>query len=314
MEIKLIKNPHYYDAASIRLSEVDLLSPLGLNSENATAAFVNGQVDWAGGGNTMMDYKYKDTVAENYYLQAPYASTYYYQFNLGQKPFSNINIRKALSLAVDRKALLMAIPAYGFVPSPIFGSRAQYRTEVSDAAYYRENLSKAKELLAKGLGQEGLSKMPPFTVLVNEGDDHAALVKRLVKQWNDKLGVTTTIKVQSWQAVLASRQSGSFQVARAGWSADYNDPAAFLNYFRTDSADNDSGWSNKRYDEFIKQAEQTLDSAKRVQLYAKAEKLLMSEAVMLSHNYVADILRNPLIAGVYIDYDGSIAFSRGYWK
>ncbi|MEK3904764.1 peptide ABC transporter substrate-binding protein [Paenibacillus sp. FSL R7-0179] len=314
-EIKLVMNPHYYDTASIRLSEVDLLSPLGLNSENATAAFVNGQVDWAGGGNTLLDYKYKDTVAASYFLQAPYASTYYYQFNVGQKPFSNINIRKALSLAVDRKALKMAIPAYGFVPSPIFGSRAQYRTEVSDAAYYRENLSKAKELLDKGLGQEGLSELPPFTVLVNEGDDHAALVKRLVKQWNDKLGVTATIKVQSWQTVLANRQSGSFQVARAGWSADYNDPSTFLNYFRSDSADNDSGWSNKRYDDYVKQAEQTFDSAKRVQLYAKAEQLLMSEAVMLPvYNYVADILRNPRIAGVYIDYDGSIAFSRGYWK
>lgn len=141
------------------------------------------------------------------------------------------------------------------------------------------------------------------------------MANALVKQWSEKLGVTATIKVQDWQTVLANRQSGSFQVARAGWSADYNDPSTFLNYFRSDSTDNDSGWSNKRYDDYVKQAEQTFDSAKRVQLYAKAEQLLMSEAVMLpSHNYVADILRNPQIAGVYIDYDGSIAFSRGYWK
>ncbi|QUL52154.1 peptide ABC transporter substrate-binding protein [Paenibacillus tritici] len=314
MEIKLVKNPYYYDASSIRLSEVLLLSPLGLESENATEAFVNQEVDWTGGGNTELDYKYKDTVAENYYTYAPYASTYYYQFNLKQKPFTNLNIRKALALAVDRKVMSMSIPAYGFVPWTLFGSKAQYRSEISDAAYNGANLSKAKELLAKGLKQENLTKLPPFTVIVNEGDDHAAIAKKLVKQWNEKLGVTATIKAQSWQTVLANRQSGTFQVARAGWSADYNDPSTFLNYFRSDSADNDSGWSNKTYDQYVKQAEQTFDAAKRVELYAKAEQLLMNQAVMLPlHNYVVGILRNPLIAGVYIDYDGTIAFSRGYW-
>ncbi|WP_238651933.1 peptide ABC transporter substrate-binding protein [Paenibacillus piscarius] len=314
-EIKLVKNPYYYGAATIRLSEVDLLSPLGQKSENATEAFVNGQVDWVGGGNTRIDFGYRNRFAENDYLYAPYASTYYYQFNLKQKPFSNINIRKALALAIDQDEMPMAIPAYGFVPWTLFGSRAQYRAEVSDTAFDRSNANKAKELLAKGLKQEGLTALPPFTVIVNEGDEHAVFAEMIVQQWNEKLGVSATIKLQNWQTVLANLQSGSFQIARTGWTADYNDPATFLNFFRTDSTDNDSGWSNKTYDQYVKQAEQTFDAAKRVQLYTKAEQLLIKEAVMIPvYNYVVDILRNPQIAGVYIDYDGSIAFSRGYWK
>ncbi|MEK4852094.1 peptide ABC transporter substrate-binding protein [Paenibacillus sp. FSL H7-0756] len=314
-EIKLVKNPHYYDASSIRLSEVVLLSPLGQKWKNSTEAFVKGQVDWVGGGNTPVDFAYEAQINEDDYTYAPYASTYYYQFNLGQKPFSNINIRKALTLAIDQDEMPMPIPAYGFVPWTLFGSKAQYRAEVSDTAFDRSNVNKAKELLAKGLKQEGLTALPPFTINVNEGEAHAAVATMVIQQWKEKLGVTATIESQKWGSYLAKRLSGSYQVTRAGWSADYNDPASFLNFFRSDSADNDSGWSNKTYDQFVKQAEQTFDSAKRIQLYAKAEQLLMKEAVIIPvYNYVADILRNPRIAGVYIDYDGSIAFSRGYWK
>lgn len=206
------------------------------------------------------------------------------------------------------------MPAYGFVPWTLFGSKTQYRSEISDTAYNHANLSKAKALLQTGLQQEGLTKLPAFSNIVNEGDAHAVMVNRVVNQWKEKLGVTTTVETQSWQSVMVKRTSGDFQVARAGWSADYNDPATLLNYFRSDSADNVSGWLNKTYDQYVKQAEQTFDSAKRVQLYVKAEQLLMSQAVIVPiYNYVAHILRNSLITGVYIDYDGSIAFSRGYW-
>ncbi|ULO04881.1 peptide ABC transporter substrate-binding protein [Paenibacillus sp. 19GGS1-52] len=313
LAITLSKNSYYYDAASIRLSEVDLLTP-GPDSENATAAFVNGEVDWVGGGNVTIDFKYVDMVLESCFIYAPYASTYYYQFNLKQKPFSNLNIRKALALAVERNDMPMLMPAYGFVPWTLFGSKGQFRSEISDSAYYHANLSKAKALLKTGLQQEGLTELPAFSIIVNEGDTHAVMAKRLVNQWKEKLGVTATVETQSWQSVLAKQQSGNFQVARAGWSADYNDPATFLNYFRSDSADNDSGWLNKTYDQYVKQAEQTFDSTKRVHLYAKAEQLLMSQAVIVPlYNYVADILRNSWITGVYIDYDDSIAFSRGYW-
>lgn len=313
--IKLVKNPYYYGAATIRLSEVVLLSPLGQKWKNSTEAFVSGQVDWVGGGNTPVDLTYEAQIDEDDYTYAPSASTYYYQFNLKQKPFSNINIRKALALAIDQDEMPMAIPAYGFVPWTLFGSKAQYRAEVSDTAFDRSNTNKAKELLAKGLKQEGLTALPPFSINVNEGKAHAAVTAMVAEQWKDKLGINATIESQKWESYLAKRLSGSYQVTRAGWTADYNDPATFLNFFRTDSADNDSGWSNKSYDQLVKQAEQTFDAAKRVQLYAQAEQLLMKETVIIPvYNYIADILRDPRIAGVYIDYDGSIAFSRGYWK
>lgn len=314
-EIKLVKNPYYYDASSIRLSEVNLLSPLGHKWKNSTEAYVNGQVDWVGGGNTPVDFAYEAQIKEDDYTYAPSASTYYYQFNLEEKPFSNINIRKALAMAIDQDEMPMPIPAYGFVPWTLFGSKAQYRAEVSDTAFDRSNVNKAKELLAKGLKQEGLTALPPFSINVNEGEAHAAVATMVAEQWKEKLGVTATTDLQRWENYLANRLSGSYQVTRAGWSADFNDPATFLNFFRSDSTDNDSGWSNKTYDQLVKQAEQTFDAAKRVQLYAKAEQLLMKETVIIPvYNYVADILRNPGIAGVYIDYDGSIAFSRWYWK
>ncbi|WP_042197379.1 peptide ABC transporter substrate-binding protein [Paenibacillus camerounensis] len=316
-QIVLVKNAGYYAAKEIQLSEVHFLKPAAWEPSN-TAAFLAGNLDWIGSGeNTAIDYYDSITNSENDIEKYtyPYAGLYYYQFNVNEAPFNNVKIRKALAMAVDREGLPYGIPAYGDVAPAISGAKQSFRSEIADSRYFKEDIKLAKKLLQEGLKEEGLKSLPEFNIIVNAEQRHDLIASIIVSGWKEKLGIKANVEVQSWSELLDNRYSQDYTVARAGWRADYNDPATFLEYFTSSSADNDSGWSNKLYDSYILQARQKQEPADRMRLYAKAEKLLIDEMVILPlYYYVADVLKSPSVQGVYVDFDGSIAFTRGYLK
>lgn len=255
-----------------------------------------------------------DSATERSLDEAPYASTYYYQFNLNKAPFNNLKIRKALAMAIDRENLRYGNPAFGFVPPSIHGAKLNYRSEVSDKANFIEDAAAARELLKAGLKEVGLSKLPAFTIIVNEDSNHGAIAKKITNGWYKNLGIEASVEVQSFPDLLKNRKNQNYEMARGGWTADFNDPASMLELFTSWSPDNDTGWSNNVYDGYMKQARQTVDIGTRMQIYAKAEQLLMDQMAVIPLFYcVTDLLNNPKIKNVYVDYDGSIAFARGSW-
>ncbi|MDF9840530.1 MULTISPECIES: peptide ABC transporter substrate-binding protein [unclassified Paenibacillus] len=311
-KIVLVKNSGYYGAKQIQFSEVQFLRPAAGQPSN-TESYLNGRLDWIGSGeNTRIDY-YDRITAEKYTF--PYASLYYYQFNVNEAPFNNVKIRKALAMAVVREGLPYGTPAYGDIAPTIHGAKQTFRSEIKDSRYFREDVKAAQKLLQEGLKEEGLTSLPEFNIIVNAEQSHDLIASIIVSGWKENLGIKANIEVQAWNELLDNRHSQNYTVARAGWRADYNDPAAFLEYFTSWSADNDSGWSNKQYDSYILQARQKQDLAERMRLYAKAEKMLIDEMVILPlYYYVADVLKKPNVHNVYVDFDGSIAFTRGYLK
>ena len=231
-----------------------------------------------------------------------------------QAPFNNLKIRKALAMAVDREALRYGNPAFGVVPPSIHGAKLNFRSVMSDRAYFSEDAALAKKLLAEGLHEEGLSKLPDFSIIMNEGDNHEIIAESIINDWYEKLGVEVSSELQSWPELLDNRKIQNYAMARAGWAADFNDPASMLELFSSQSASNDTGWSDTVYDGYMKQARLTTDTGIRMQIYAKAEKLLIDQMVIIPLFYcVSDVLHNPKIKNVYVEYDGSIAFTRGSW-
>ncbi|MNB82536.1 Oligopeptide-binding protein OppA precursor [compost metagenome] len=316
-KIILVKNSGYYAAKEIQFSEVQFLKPAAWEPSN-TSTFLAGNLDWVGSGeNTAIDYYDSITAADNGIetYTYPYASLYYYQFNVNEPPFNNVKIRRALAMAVDREGLPYGTPAYGDIPPTIYGVKQNFRSEIADSRYFKEDIKSAQKLLQEGLKEEGLNSLPEFNIIVNAEQNHDLIASLIVSGWKEKLGIKANVEVQSWSELLDNRYSQNYTVARAGWRADYNDPAAFLEYFTSWSTDNDSGWSNKLYDSYILQARQKQEPAERMRLYAKAEKLLIDEMVILPlYYYVAGVLKSPDVNNVYLDFDGSIAFTRGYLK
>lgn len=307
--ITLAKNPKYYAAGEIRLSAVQLLRP---KTGSTTVAYQKNQIDWVGGKESPV---FSDLTAASrkQVVEMPYNSTYYYQFNLNEAPFDNVKIRKALVMAIDREALEFGTPAYGLISPAITMSGLNYRKQVADTSYFNENIAQAQKLLQEGLKEEGLTELPEFSVIVNEGAAHDFIASSIISGWSKNLGVEAYLEVQPWQELLSNRYSQNFTVARAGWGADYNDPSAMLDIFTSGSPNNDSGWSNPQYDSYIEQAKSASDPVKRTELYAKAEKLLIDDmAIIPLYYYVAGVLHKPSVKNVYLDYDGNIIFSRGY--
>ncbi|MCL6603915.1 MAG: peptide ABC transporter substrate-binding protein [Paenibacillus sp.] len=314
-KVVLAKNPNYYAAKEIQFSEVQFLVPAAGQPSN-TAAYLDDKLDWISGGETTaIDYSLLSAEVFNEKYELPYAGLYYYQFNLNKAPFNNIKIRKALAMAIDRESLPYGTPAYGNVAPTIHGVKQPFRSEIADSAYFSEDFKIAKKLLQEGLQEEGLTKLPKFNIIVNEEQNHDLVAQFIISDWQENLGIEANVEVQSWNELLDNRYSKNFTVARAGWRADYNDPATFLEYFTSWSEDNDTGWYNKQYDSYMRQARQQQAPAERMQLYAKAEKLLMDEMIILPlYYYTTDVLAKPNVNNVYIDFDGSIAFTRGYLK
>lgn len=308
--ILLIKNPDYYAAKEVHFSEVYLLKPKA-GTPSSTSAYLNDEVDWVGAKDVPIDPTSLNSVFPQELYGLPYASTYYYQFNLSKAPFKNLKIRKALAMAVNRESIGYGTPAYGFIPWNIRGSKLNFRSEIIDTRYFKEDVELAKKLLQEGLKEEGLTQLPSFSIIINEGHEYAA--NAIIKSWEKNLGITVSFKVQPWEELLDNRLKLNFTVAKAAWAADYNDPSTFLNYFTSWSSDNDSGWSSELYDSYIKQARLTQESSKRNNLYAKAEKLLIDQMVILPlYYFYADVLHKPNIKKVIVEYDGSLSFSRGY--
>lgn len=309
----LAKNSHYADAKQVHFNEVRMR--IMDDSEQELKMYMNNQIDWSGANETNLNLRDLDAKTAQDLHSTGMASTYYYVFNVTKKPFDNVNIRRALSIAIERGDLVYSQPAYGFVPPGIQGSKLTFREEYSDKAYVHEDIELAKQLLQKGLTEEGLKELPPITLISNENLGNDELTYGVQEMWKQNLGIHVNIDFQDWNDLLQNRRTMNYQIARAGWGADYNDPSTFLDIFTSWSSMNDSGWSNEEYDAYIQQAQQSLDAKTRMELYRKAEKLLMDQMVIVPiHYYTVNNLHKAYVQGVYQDFSGNLNFSRGFIK
>lgn len=205
-------------------------------------------------------------------------------------------------------------PAYGFVPPGILGDKAEYRKEYPDD-FFKEDTAGAKALLAKGLQEKGLSAMPTVSLLINDGTTHKKVAEAVVDMWRKNLGIEVKIQTQEWKVFLKSRQSLDYTLARAGWSADYNDPMTFIDLFTSKGGNNDLGFSNSQYDDLVKQAYATADQPKRMKIMNQAEKILVQDnmAILPLYYYSAVYLVKPNLQHINVDYQGQVDYTRAYY-
>ncbi|TJY42894.1 peptide ABC transporter substrate-binding protein [Cohnella pontilimi] len=317
--ITLKRNPDYYGANEVKLNEVRLSMVNDANTE--ISMYDTNELDWAGRPvgtiPTDMIPSLKANPEANLQIKG-IASTYYYLFNLTKPPFNNKKIRQAFAMAVNRQALIDNVthgeqkPAFGFVPYGINGADKQFREEVQDN-YFTEDLEKAKQLLAEGMAEAKLTKLPKFELIHNENEGHKKIATAIADMWKKNLGVDVTVQSQEWGVFLTNRTNKNYQIARAGWGADYNDPNTFLDMFMTGGGNNDAGYANPEYDKLIKEAGSTIDQKVRMQALANAEKMLIDDMAILPLYYYTGIwMQKPYVKNVFIDYSGEIHFNKGY--
>lgn len=319
-KIVVKKNESYHAASDIKLSEINM--SLTNSSASELQAYKSGQLDYTGAPNGEIPSDQIPSVKAELpdeFKATGIASTYYYQFNVNEAPFNNVKIRKAFAMAIERQLIVDKvtqggqIPAFGFVPPGIRGENGEFRDEHKDD-YFTENVEEAKKLLAEGMKEEGYTTLPAVTLIYNTSDGHAKIALAVADMWKKNLGVDVKTENQEWGVFLENRQNQNFQVARAGWSADYNDPYNFLEMWTTGNTNNDAKFSNEQFDKDVKETVKSADPATRMAAFADAEKVLIQDemAVMPIYYYTNVSLTKPYLKGVQLDFSGAIDFTRAY--
>lgn len=294
--IRVEKNPHYWDAKTVQLNGIHFFPIDSRQVEERN--FRTGQLHATYPGHVPLN-KIAVYQAKNPELIriSPYLGTYFYRFNMTRKPLDNPLVRKALSMSIDRNAIVKQVakggqsPAYCFTPPDTAGYFCQAKIEYS--------IEKAKQLLSEA-GYPGGKGFPTLEILYNTDEAHRAIAEAIQQMWKKNLNIEVQLVNQEWKVYINNQQHLQYFISRAGWIGDYPDPNSFLDMFVTGGGNNNTGWSNKTYDDLIRLAGQTVDPKARYEVFQKAEKILMDESpVMPIYTYTNPSLISPHLKGWY---------------
>jgi oligopeptide transport system substrate-binding protein len=251
--IKVVKNPNFYDAANVQIDTVNYIP-----TEDRSAAmkrYEAGELDSNDDIPTEQLTELKAKFGDQVRL-GPYLGSYYYAFKTTKAPWDNVELRHAISMAIDRDYLAekvwqnTMIPGYSFVPPGIGG----YETKTTDYAEKSQldREDEAKKILTElGYGPDKPLKME---IRYNTSENHKNTAVAIQEQLKP-LGVEVSLLNTDTKTHYAHlEQHGDFDVARAGWIADYKDPANFLDLCKTGTGNNYSEYTNADFDKLMADA------------------------------------------------------------
>lgn len=286
-KIVAVKNEAYWDADAVQLDEVVFYA----SDDNNTNynMYISGQVDWL---TAIPNDKLDSVLMREDYQVAPQLSSYYYTIQTTKAPFDDARVRRALSLAIDRQTLVDEvtkagqIAAWGIVPNMAGYDALEFPYDNMDDA-----IAEAQALLAEAGYPNGVG-FPTFSLLYNTDDSHKMIAEYVQQQWANNLGINCVLENQEWATYLSNRNAGNFDVARAGWVGDYQDPNTFLDMFITGAGMNGGKYSNEDYDLFINEAARMPAGEDRMEILKTAESIMIDEdqAIIPFYYYVSQNL------------------------
>jgi ABC-type oligopeptide transport system substrate-binding subunit len=237
-------------------------------------------------------------------MDAPEAAIDFYRFNTTKGPTRDVRVRKALNMALDKQAMANwrhIKPLYGFIPEGIFPGYPQPQGDPFDP-------EKAKRLLTEAGYKDASGNFDPqklsnseIEMITNPDGNNITYAEFIQAQWKQNLGVTIQIRVMENKTFQAAQAKLEYQgVSRFGWSADYMDPFTFLSLFYVRTGNNGTGWWDPKFVELLDEANRTVDSHKRYQILAEAEKLMLdAQPVMPTTVGTTRWMKKPYVKGMY---------------
>jgi oligopeptide transport system substrate-binding protein len=294
----LSKNPFWPGTDNIPQAKIDTVNISMLDEPAAFAEYEAGNMDAAAVPLADIDRVKSDPVLSKEFVQAPNLCTYYYGFNITTPVVDDVRVRRALSMAVDRQSLIDNVTKGGQEPAQWFA-----RPGLAGAPTMKDHpdlgvkfdVAGAKKLLDEYLKEKNTTADKlDITLMFNTNAGHQKIAEAIQQMWKDNLGLNVKVQNQEWKVYLETiKGKDTPQIFRLGWCLDYpdannfdrEDVAAGGSANPTDKAGKPSGgffWKNDKYEELVKQAAIETDPAKRVDLYAQAEQILVwDDAVMI---------------------------------
>ena len=320
--IVLSKNPYYvggWDSSKIVSDTITLL--LLEDSSASYAAYNSGEAQLV--KDVPTDEIPSLTRAEDggdFYLDE-IMGTYYISLNDQEEPFTDVRVRKALSLAIDRDYVANTImqgiytPATALVGPGIVDENGYFMDNANGGEPYisddyEANLEEAKSLLAEAGYPDG-EGFPTITYSANDSGYHIPVAEYLQQAWGE-LGITMNIDKVEWSSFIPMRRAGDYDISRNGWSMDYNDPSNMLELFTTNNGNNDGKYANPEFEQVIEDS-RVADKTTHFEKLHEAEDILMNDAACIPVAYYNDFwLQSPSLKGTWHSPYGYWYLQYGY--
>lgn len=311
--IRLVRNPHYWDVAKVKMSSVDMLPSPSANT--AFNFYSNGIADLILDKSMVPTSLIDELKKRPDYHASSILATYFMRFNVTRKPFDDARVRKAFGLVVDKGLLTEKVTKAGEVEADAFvpPGTAGYQPP----AGLGRDAEQARKLLAEA-GFPGGAGFPVVHYLyTNKTETDEKIAVELQTMFKRELGISIQLTKKEWAVYLNSLSSLDYDFCRSSWVGDYKDPNTFLDMFMTGGGNNNCGWSNKTYDEIIRSAGQEPDQEKRFALFRKAETMLVHDEVPIVpfFNYVVVMFYDgERLGGIQGNLTDEHPFRAMYWK
>ena len=293
-KIVVEKNPNYWDASKVKLNEIHFYPVSNVMTEDRM--FRAGQLHLT---STLPSQKCPIYIEEkNPDLRIdPYMGQYFYRLNTNNEVLSDVRIRKALAYSIDRKLLVEKVTKCGQIPAYSFTPPGSNGYQPDTAIPYDPEL--AKSLLNEaGYSEENV--FPKLEILFNTNEDHRKIALAIQQMWQQNLGIEVELVNQDWKVYLSREMVGDFQVSRAGWIGDYEDPNTFLDLMRPNRGNNKTGWEDFTYDKLVEEANSTNNQDERYELLKEAERILIENMPIIPlYTYVRAYQLSPDVKGYH---------------
>ncbi len=291
-------NPRYWRAAELRNCGIRFL-PI-VNGYTETRMYFGGKLHISNNVPPELLDEARRRAPRDFCRDAYYC-TIFYRLNTTCPPLNDERVRRALSLALDRAALVRRVvrgagtPAFGFTPPTAAYSRAQDAAAASMTQTQREQL--ARELLTQA-GYPGGKGFPTLELMTTSRDVQRVMAECIQAMWVRVLGVRVEIRSCEWTAYKTAQQNGEYDISSCSWSGDFLDPATFVELWQTDAGNNCTGWGSEVCDAYLAEAHRATDPARRLEMLAAAEREVLRGCPIIPLYWSErTYLKSPLVSG-----------------
>lgn len=282
-KIVMQKNDAWHGAADVEVEEIDWKIITDANA--ALSSFLAGDLDMVGLGTGEL---IKQATAAGATIQSYTDGTsFYIYFNNNDQYLSNVNLRRALFNAIDEQKEIDTVwqndnePMTSFTaPGVSATDGTSFAGKVGELYAPSRDQEKAKEYLATALSELGCTVDDLSAHLsIDCGDSATSIAEASFyqEQWRQVLGIEVTVNSMITKQGSQNRKTGNYVMSITGWGPDYNDPNSFLDLWVTDGGNNQTGFSNERYDELIDLAAKETDLEKRESYFIECEQIIADQ-------------------------------------
>ena len=289
--IEVERNPHYWDAANVKLNGIRFM-PIS-NYYTETRMFLDGLLHITYSVPSEM-IPYAKEKLPTLLRQEPYVGTRFIRCNTRVKPFDDPRVTHALAAAIDRKTFIENIlqggqvPAYGITP-PFRGY------ETPEVVGF--DPEKARRLLAEAGYPDG-NGFPEVKFLTTDRDGARRNAETFQAMLQENLGINLRIEQREWTTYLQDQYDGNYELCDGGWIGDFLDPTTFLDMWTEGNGNNNTGWASKEFETALRRAENTADPDMRFKILVEAENILLRDLPVIPiYWYTTNYLIRPEVQG-----------------